>query len=403
MSRSIASGRTARSNAGIAYGRTTADVRDVWRPNWEANLIAWYQADAGVSVDGSNNVSQLNDQSGNGHHLTQATASRRPNANEVSNAGNWVKWSDDITQVTPGGWASSNVTNQSASLFTVTANSGRCFVYIPTQQGKRYRLSFKARRVTGNATVVFWTNGSGSGNTQPLTIDGTLTQYSVEILGARSGITNGTVEMGLADAGAGGTKGQLEITNMSVQESYWDSTFVATSGRVKRPALANGKQFLFTDLDAPTSQPLLGPVVYTLVQPCTLYLAMGWNDYATGQYFCDGGTNNSAGIAQTSSNPGVALRPDAAPAVDTVPVEPFIVTAIWNSASSKIQFNYGTPVTGGTAGGNPGGFSLFNRVDHTRARCMDFYEAIIRSGADSTATIKMHLDYLRNRWGFSLR
>jgi hypothetical protein len=43
-----------------------------------AGLIAWYKADVGVTKDGSNKVSQWDDQSGNGHHLTQPTALNKP-------------------------------------------------------------------------------------------------------------------------------------------------------------------------------------------------------------------------------------------------------------------------------------------------------------------------------------
>jgi hypothetical protein len=43
-----------------------------------ADLQFWYRSDLGIVLDGSNNVSQWGDQSGNGRHLTQATAGFRP-------------------------------------------------------------------------------------------------------------------------------------------------------------------------------------------------------------------------------------------------------------------------------------------------------------------------------------
>lgn len=42
------------------------------------NIFAHYKADVGVTKDGSDYVSQWDDQSGNGHHLTQATGSKQP-------------------------------------------------------------------------------------------------------------------------------------------------------------------------------------------------------------------------------------------------------------------------------------------------------------------------------------
>jgi hypothetical protein len=41
-------------------------------------LRLWYKSDTGVTTDGSGNVSQWNDQSGNGNHLVQATVTSRP-------------------------------------------------------------------------------------------------------------------------------------------------------------------------------------------------------------------------------------------------------------------------------------------------------------------------------------
>lgn len=43
-----------------------------------SNLDAWYKADVGVDFDGSNDVSQWDDQSGNGLHQIQATGLNQP-------------------------------------------------------------------------------------------------------------------------------------------------------------------------------------------------------------------------------------------------------------------------------------------------------------------------------------
>ena len=47
-------------------------------PTWFTGLVAWYGADVGITKDGSDKVSQWNDQSGNGYHLTQGTGSLQP-------------------------------------------------------------------------------------------------------------------------------------------------------------------------------------------------------------------------------------------------------------------------------------------------------------------------------------
>jgi len=56
-------------------------------PSALSGLIAYYEADQGVTLDGSNNVSQWNDLSGNGAHLTQVTALSRPGYSPASFGG----------------------------------------------------------------------------------------------------------------------------------------------------------------------------------------------------------------------------------------------------------------------------------------------------------------------------
>lgn len=58
-------------------------VGDVPQTLFGNNLVGWYVADT-VVLDGSNNVSQWTDKSGNGNHATQSTISSRPPV--VSNA-----------------------------------------------------------------------------------------------------------------------------------------------------------------------------------------------------------------------------------------------------------------------------------------------------------------------------
>lgn len=51
---------------------------------FSSNLLCYYEADQGVSLDLSNKVSQWNDLSGNGNHLTQATEGLRPGYSATS-------------------------------------------------------------------------------------------------------------------------------------------------------------------------------------------------------------------------------------------------------------------------------------------------------------------------------
>ncbi|MDO9187121.1 MAG: hypothetical protein Q7W13_13995 [Bacteroidia bacterium] len=58
-------------------GAGGAGVAPVFTPLDISNLQAWYKADAGITLNGSN-VSQWDDQSGNARHMIQATASNQP-------------------------------------------------------------------------------------------------------------------------------------------------------------------------------------------------------------------------------------------------------------------------------------------------------------------------------------
>jgi hypothetical protein len=49
-----------------------------FNPSDLTGLSAWYRSDLGITLDGSNNVEQWNDQSGGGFNLTQATSGDRP-------------------------------------------------------------------------------------------------------------------------------------------------------------------------------------------------------------------------------------------------------------------------------------------------------------------------------------
>lgn len=59
---------------------TPLKVGSVWTPLQLPNLLAWYSAKQGITLNGST-VSQWNDLSGNGRHLTQAVASSQPTYN----------------------------------------------------------------------------------------------------------------------------------------------------------------------------------------------------------------------------------------------------------------------------------------------------------------------------------
>ncbi|WDI31583.1 hypothetical protein PUV54_00040 [Hyphococcus flavus] len=84
-----------------------------WSPDDEASLLAWYDASDtdSITIDSGSDVSQLNDKSGNGYHLTEATASEMPHTGvETINSLNVLDFDGSTHRLTNGSfpWASNN-------------------------------------------------------------------------------------------------------------------------------------------------------------------------------------------------------------------------------------------------------------------------------------------------------
>ena len=67
-----------RTGLGARSGRRGIGAGGAWRPTMLPGCVLWLRADLGVTKDGSDKVSQWDDQSGNAHHVTQATGSKQP-------------------------------------------------------------------------------------------------------------------------------------------------------------------------------------------------------------------------------------------------------------------------------------------------------------------------------------
>lgn len=65
-------------NKTVRYGNKILDYSVPSSPIPTGTLNSWFMADAGVTKNGSNRISQWDDQSGNGNHLVQATGANQP-------------------------------------------------------------------------------------------------------------------------------------------------------------------------------------------------------------------------------------------------------------------------------------------------------------------------------------
>jgi len=124
-------------------------------------------------------------------------------------ARNLLTWSADLTNAL---WVAAGATKDAATLLTFTALNGNVYQAITTVAGTTYTLSFRARAITGNTALHFLHTNSATGNSTALVVNGTLTQYSISVLG-RAG--SGLVNFGIQDQNAAGF-GQIEITDWQV-------------------------------------------------------------------------------------------------------------------------------------------------------------------------------------------
>jgi len=122
---------------------------------------------------------------------------------------NLLAWSADLTNAL---WVAADATKDAATLLTFTAQNGNVYQARTTTEGVTYTLSFKARAVSGNTALHVLHTNSATGNSTALTVNGTLTQYSVSVLGKTG---SGAVNFGVQDQNAAGF-GQIEITDFQV-------------------------------------------------------------------------------------------------------------------------------------------------------------------------------------------
>lgn len=123
-----------------------------------------------------------------------------------------------------------------------------------------------------------------------------------------------------------------------------------------RPAKQSDGSILFDGADN-----YLKTDAFTFAQPCTYYILgkqVTWTDI---DKWCDGDAVNSGYVQQRTTTPGIRIgTTTAATAINSdLAVNTYgVICAVLNGASSRIQINNGTAVTGGVGSSTPGGFTL---------------------------------------------
>ena len=116
-------------------------------------------------------------------------------------------------------WAVVDATKNSSTTVTFNANGAAIGQYPTTVEGVRYTLTFKARRITGNTSLLLYHYNSATGGNDPLVLTGALTSYSYSFLGKLGG---GGVSVGIADGNISGF-GQIELTDVHMYVNHLGS------------------------------------------------------------------------------------------------------------------------------------------------------------------------------------
>lgn len=143
---------------------------------------------------------------------------------------------------------------------------------------------------------------------------------------------------------------------------------------------------------------------FGLKQPCTIYLLARVTAQAapaTSYDLFDGLPNLSAAIRQVGQTNTIDLNALGGSQV-MITGAWAVFTAIFNGTNSFLQQNRAAGVTGDGGIIDPGGFTLGTRGDGNRVPTMDVMEAIVRTGADSAATINSLQLYLAAKVGLNI-
>lgn len=377
-------------------------------PGAYPGLEAWWAPHlGGVTVDASRQVSQLDDLSGRGRTLVSASAALSPLLAGGRNSGNLCLYSEDLTKATlyaSAIWTPTSATVNSASTFTFTAQNGQLVNNVRSVvPNRQYRLRFQAKAVSGHTALTLVSTGA-TVTSQAITLTGTLDQYEYTFTMAAS--VNGTLAWGLKDTAASGF-GQVQLTNCQLLEMEWDTSYLSTTDGVIRP-LYFGLPFLMMarGLQATSTNQAFTfkTTSFSLIQPWSLYMLVRPVTFenAAVDYVIDGTGSNASGailIKSSSTQPVVAAGGST-----TTPIlgsqtytagNVIVLSAVFNGANSVMQINRLTPDLGNAGSNTPGGIQLGSRgADGLRAGSLDFFEAIIRRGADDAQQRDMFQRYL---------
>lgn len=339
------------------------------------------------------------DRTGSGTtNMVPQDVEREPWRTNTTASGNLMTYSENVLF-----WPSpTGVTRNSATTITFTAHDGEM---AQTMTGglfetATYTFRVKLRCISGNTSLILRTGATLT----PITIDGTLTEYSVSF----SATVGVNLVCGVRDSNVAGF-GQIEITQSQIRKDTWSSAYVATTAA---PILAcvtpSGlRSFLF---GAYQRNFIHYSTVKAITLPFTLYTTVR-PVYSSGSrlFSLGGGIYNffismesSAGQYRmyTTSGPKSVFSPGSW----TTDYQWFVLSAtVQSSGVSTIRKNLEEASSGTLGAINPGTVSNWGSNTYDGFACLMYStDLIMRYGVQTAAQQENHVRFLADRVGISV-
>ena len=160
-----------------------------------------------------------------------------------------------------------------------------------------------------------------------------------------------------------------------------------------QPSFESDNTILFDGVDN-----FLKADAFTLVQPSAVFLLFRQVSWTTGEYIHDGDTILSGALFQHTASPQLRINSGASVGNNSgLAVGVYGVSvAGFNGASSFIQIDNGTPVTGNAGSSGMGGFTLGANGSDSAFSNIQVKEVILLSAIPDAVTKNLIIDYLLN-------
>lgn len=139
---------------------------------------------------------------------------------------------------------------------------------------------------------------------------------------------------------------------------------------------------------------------FTLDQPFTVYMVCTQLLWNSGDQLFDGADEYSTFVEQSGTTPDVKMNASSYSAAnsDMILNTKVILRVVFNGASSKIQVNEETAVSGNYGSDNAGGFTLGGAPNGNYGCRISVNEVIIVDADDSDSDEQLVMDYLNNEY-----